>query len=58
MYFVGVRGLEPPASTSRTWRASQLRYTPNKQVGKDSAFSSKSATFVLIYEDSPQVGLL
>jgi len=27
--FVGVRGLEPPASTSRTWRASQLRYTPN-----------------------------
>ena len=27
--FVGVSGLEPPASTSRTWRASQLRYTPN-----------------------------
>ena len=26
--FVGVRRLELPASTSRTWRASQLRYTP------------------------------
>ena len=25
---VGVRGLEPPTSTSRTWHASQLRYTP------------------------------
>jgi hypothetical protein len=25
---VGVRRLELPASTSRTWRASQLRYTP------------------------------
>ena len=25
---VGVKGLEPSASTSRTWRASQLRYTP------------------------------
>src|SRR5215469_3834243 len=25
---VGVRGLEPPTSASRTLRASQLRYTP------------------------------
>ena len=25
---VGVRGLEPPASATRTLRASQLRYTP------------------------------
>ena len=26
---VGVRRLELPASTSRTWRANQLCYTPN-----------------------------
>lgn len=26
---VGVRGFELPTSTSRTWRANQLRYTPN-----------------------------
>ena len=26
---VGVRGLELPTSTSRTWRANQLCYTPN-----------------------------
>ncbi len=25
---VGVRGLEPPTSATRTLRASQLRYTP------------------------------
>ena len=25
---VGVRGFEPPTSTSRTWRATKLRYTP------------------------------
>jgi hypothetical protein len=25
---VGVRGLEPPTSASRTLRASRLRYTP------------------------------
>jgi hypothetical protein len=29
LLMVGVRRLELPASTSRTWRASQLRYTPN-----------------------------
>ncbi len=29
---VGVRGLEPPASTSRTWRATKLRYTPNYAI--------------------------
>ena len=29
---VGVRRLELPASTSRTWRASQLRYTPRYSV--------------------------
>ena len=28
---VGVRGLEPPTSASRTLRASQLRYTPIEQ---------------------------
>lgn len=28
-YRVGVRGLELPTSTSRTWRANQLCYTPN-----------------------------
>ena len=26
---VGGRGFELPTSTSRTWRANQLRYTPN-----------------------------
>jgi hypothetical protein len=26
---VGVRGFEPPASTSRTWRSTRLSYTPN-----------------------------
>ena len=25
---VGMGGLEPPASTSRTWRATKLRYIP------------------------------
>ena len=29
---VGVRGFELPTSTSRTWRANQLRYTPNATV--------------------------
>ena len=29
-FLVGVRGLEPPTSSSRTTRASQLRYTPKK----------------------------
>jgi hypothetical protein len=28
LYVVGVRGLEPPTSASRTLRASQLRHTP------------------------------
>lgn len=27
--FVGVPGLEPGASNSRSWRATGLRYTPN-----------------------------
>jgi hypothetical protein len=26
---VGVRGFEPPVSTSRTWRFTRLSYTPN-----------------------------
>lgn len=30
---VGVRGLEPPTSASRTLRASQLRHTPLLQSG-------------------------
>ena len=29
---VGVRGFEPPASTSRTWRSTRLSYTPNQTV--------------------------
>ena len=28
-FFVGVRRLELPTSTSRTWRANQLCYTPS-----------------------------
>ena len=28
---VGVRGLEPPTSASRTLRASQLRHTPSNR---------------------------
>ncbi len=29
---VGERGLEPPASASRTLRANQLRYSPHKPI--------------------------
>ncbi len=29
---VGARGFEPPASTSRTWRATRLRYAPTDDV--------------------------
>ncbi|MEY2661613.1 MAG: hypothetical protein RLZZ123_2785 [Pseudomonadota bacterium] len=29
---VGVRGFEPPASTSRTWRSTRLSYTPSRAV--------------------------
>ena len=35
---VGVRGLEPPTSASRTLRASRLRYTP-----KDDIFGENNA---------------
>ena len=35
---VGVRGLEPPTSASRTLRASRLRYTP-----KDDIFSEEAS---------------
>ena len=43
---VGVRRLELPTSTSRTWRANQLCYTPNQKFGcKDSAFFSTAQHF-------------
>jgi hypothetical protein len=34
---VGVRGLEPPTSASRTLRASRLRYTPKNDPRKEVA---------------------
>jgi hypothetical protein len=54
---VGVGGLEPPASTSQTWRASQLRYTPKADrlaprrchmhllYGRAAALASRFAAF-------------
>lgn len=35
-FLVGVRGLEPPTSASRTLRASRLRYTPLNLHASDS----------------------
>ncbi len=54
---VGVRGLEPPASTSRTWRASQLRYTPkiivksfyNKANNYPAAKNNESFTLKILH---------
>ena len=31
---VGERGFEPPTSTSRTWRAPRLRYSPMIDIKK------------------------
>ena len=45
--WVGVRGFELPASTSRTWRANQLRYTPSAvKASAKLAFYSISAKFI------------
>src|SRR5580765_5750347 len=47
---VGVRGLEPPASTSRTWRASQLRYTPKFSLNENPmSFKNLEAPLFLIF---------
>ena len=52
--FVGVRRLELPTSTSRTWRASQLCYTPKinfrcaKIVKKNDAINRRRSCWLLV----------
>ena len=40
---VGVPGLEPGTSTSRTWRATKLRYTPMRKTTQARAHSLASS---------------
>ena len=47
---VGVRGFELPTSTSRTWRANQLRYTPSPKIEcKGTHFSEYCNVFADIF---------
>ena len=42
---VGVRGLEPPTSASRTLRASRLRYTPELTIRASDSLALSSEPF-------------
>ena len=48
---VGVRGFEPPASTSRTWRSTRLSYTPKEvSVTKQGGLTQvRSHGFLLLW---------
>lgn len=47
---VGVRGFELPTSTSRTWRANQLCYTPSPKIEcKGTHFSEYCNVFADIF---------
>ena len=50
---VGVRGLEPPASSSQTTRASQLRHTPiyDNALRFHSGHSTTISIFTHLVED-------
>ena len=45
-FLVGVRGLEPPTSASRTLRASRLRYTPIEQFRANDLLALSSKTIL------------
>src|SRR5579863_9941939 len=51
---VGVRGLEPPTSASRTLRASRLRYTPIEQFRANGLLALPVKTILEHVPHSPQ----